>query len=110
MGHITITYNVFLFAIITANWSVLNKKKIRLPHTLYLYLSAITHACKYFSCTPAYQISDIATDFDKINKMPIYYRYSESEQSRNISLGNNASTLMMYEDSVKRKRNHRKPP
>jgi predicted PurR-regulated permease PerM len=98
----------FLFAILLLPIDLFLNKKIRLPHTLSVSITVIIFICFFVSVIGvlAYQISDIATDFDKINKNANIFITDIQKQIRtnfNVSLWEQRKYMSdVAEDSVKK--------
>lgn len=98
----------FLFAVLLLPIDLFLNKKLRLPHTLSVSITVIIFICFFLAILAvlAYQISDIATDFDKINKNANIFITDIQKQIRtnfNISLWEQRKYINdVAEDSVKK--------
>jgi predicted PurR-regulated permease PerM len=98
----------FLFAVLLLPIDLFLNKKIHLPHTLSVSITVIIFICFFVTVLAvlAYQISDIATDFDKINKNANIFITDIQKQIRtnfNISLWEQRKYMSdVAEDSVKK--------
>ena len=98
----------FLFAVLLLPIDHFLNKKIRLPHTLSVSITVIIFICIFMAILAilAYQISDIASDFDKINKNANIFITDIQKQIRtnfNISLWEQRKYMNdVAQDSVKK--------
>ena len=98
----------FLFAVLLLPLDHFLNKKIRLPHTLSVSITVIIFICIFMAILAvlAYQISDIASDFDRINKNATIFITDIQKQIRtnfNISLWEQQKYMNdVAKDSVKK--------